>query len=227
MSWRTVALGIGIVVALVVIVVIYQQVTQPTVLEIRPREVTADEVQYAVSELPAAFREGLSGSEAEVAKQLGLRDWAFDFTGGPFGCWIDIEETGQQTAGPLPSRKHPEMTINCDGKEGVLLFWFQPRITPQIPQPLKERFLGNKTGPPDLCLALDTNGKKTLRMANYGKPATPIVPLWFGWKDAEVKEQLDPVILKAAQTATILVIEATEKDVSNPRRVKLFITAVK
>jgi hypothetical protein len=42
-----------------------------------------------------------------------------------------------------------------------------------------------------------------------------------------LRQQLNPVSLKPAPTARILVVEANEKDASNPGRVKLFITAGK
>ena len=51
------------------------------------------------------------------ARQLGLQAWAFDFTGGPFGCWIDIEETGQHTA-PSPYELLRTDNTRRDGADG-------------------------------------------------------------------------------------------------------------
>jgi hypothetical protein len=198
-----------------------------TSLEITPREVRSAELIYAVSELPAGFREGLSGSEPEMAKQLGLQVWAFDFKGGPFGCWIDIEEKGQQTAiSPFP--RSATARIGCEGEEGVLLFWFLPRTTPQMPQHLKDRFLSNTPKVPNLFIALDCNGKKTLDMSQYDNPDKPIVPLWFGWKEAEARTQAHTAVLEPEKLATILMIEATEREAAgSPKKVKLSLTVVK
>jgi hypothetical protein len=227
MSRRTVIWGSVILLGVALGVGVYLLATPPTVLEIQPREVTPEERQYAAGELSANVRKGLSGSEADAADQLGLLIWAFDFKGGPFGCWIDFEETGQQTAtSPMP-RKYPNMLLTCDGKEGTLLLWLQPRTTPQMPQQLKDRFLRNEPQIPDLSIGMDSSGHKALRMADYEKPSGAITPLWFGWKEAGVKEHLSPATLKPEQTATILLIEATEKNTSNPRQVKLILTARK
>jgi hypothetical protein len=198
-----------------------------TSLEIKPREVTPAERVQAVAQLPIGFREGLAGPESEIAKQLGLQVWAFEFKGGPFGCWIDIEEDGQQTA-KSPYPRSPESWIGCEGKEGVLLFWFLPRTTPQMAQHLKDRFLGNTPQVPNLFIALATNGKNTLDMSQFDNPDPPIVPLWFAWKDADVREKPRGATLKPGETATILLIEATEKGAGGrPRNVKLSLTAVK
>lgn len=199
---------------------------QPTP-EVKPRDATPAERAHAVAQLPAGFREGLAGPESEVARQLGLQVWAFEFKGGPFGCWIDLAEDGQQTA-RSPHGRNPQTRIGCDGDEGVLLFWFLPRTTPQMPQPLKDRLLGNTPQVPNLFVGLATNGKKTLDMSQYDNPDKPIVPLWFGWKDADVREQPRGATLKPGEAADVLVIEATEKGAEGkPRKVKLSLTAVK
>src|SRR4051794_9138512 len=177
-----------------------------TSLEIKPRDVTPDERAHAASQLPGGFREGLAGPDSEIAKQLGLQVWAFEFKGGPFGCWIDIEEEGQQTA-RSPHPRNPQTRIGCEGEEGVLLFWFLPRATPQMPQHLRERFLANAPQVPNLYGGLASNGKKTLDMSKYDNPDKPVVPLWFAWKDADVREQPRGATLKTGELAAILLIE--------------------
>jgi hypothetical protein len=198
-----------------------------TSLEIKPRDVTPAERARAVSLLPSGFRQGLAGSEDEIAQQLGLQIWAFEFKGGPFGCWIDIEEVGQQTA-TSPYPRNPVSRVSCEAEEGALLFWFLPRTTPQMPQHLKDQFLKKAPQIPNLFIALATNGKKVLDESQYGNPRKPIVPLWFAWKDADVREQPHAVMLKPGESATILGIEATEKGaVGKPRGVRLSLAAVK
>src|SRR4051812_28419362 len=97
MHWRQLSATFILVVGLALALAGCRGGTAKT-LTIAPREATADEVAQAVARLPGGFREGLAGADADVAKQLGLRVWAFDFHGGPFGCWIDIDEEGQKTA---------------------------------------------------------------------------------------------------------------------------------
>ena len=226
MNRGTVAWGSGSLLGLTLLAGGCRKTAAPAVLEIQPREVSPDELKYAVTQLPTGFRDGLSGSEAEIAKQLGLRVWAFDFKGGPFGAWIEIEETGQQTA-QSPFARTPGMTLRCDGEEGMLLFWFQPRITQQMAQPLKDRLLGNEPQVPNLFVAVETDGKRTMRMEQHGNPDKPVVPLWFGWKEAELTEQASPATLNSGEYAAILLIEATEKIADNPRRAKLVFTVQK
>ena len=97
-----------------------------------------------------------------------------------------------------------------------------------MPQHLKERFLANKPQVPNLFIALTTNGKNSLEMSQYDNPDKPIVPLWFTWKDADVREKPLGATLKPGESATILQIEATEKGAAGkPRNVKLLLTAVK
>ena len=83
-------------------------------------------------------------------------------------------------------------------------------------QHLKDRFLKNVTQVPNLFVALDTNGKKTLDMSQYDNPDTP-VPLWFEWNGADVREQPRAATLKSGESATILLIEATEKGAEGKR----------
>jgi hypothetical protein len=196
-------------------------------LQIRPREVTPDERALAVSRLPEGFREGLTGNGSEIAEQLGLPVWAFDFTGGPFGCWIDIAEEGQQTF-PSPHPRNSATRIRCEGEQGVLLFWFLPRTTPQMPQHLKDRFLKNTPEVPDLFVGLATNGDATLNMGRYPGRDKPSVPLWFGWKEAAVRTQAEVALLRPEGSATVLRIEATERGAEGrPRKVTLSLTVVK
>ena len=64
-------------------------------------------------------------------------------------------------------------------------------------------------------------------MDTEGNPEKPLVPLWFGWKEAELKEQASPATLHAGENATILLIEATEKVADNPRKAKVVFTVQK
>jgi hypothetical protein len=192
--------------------------------DIKPRDARPDEVGQALAGLPKNFREGLTGTDAEIARQLGLQAWAYDFTGGPFGAWIDIEEEGQQTAkSPMP--KNGTMRLNCDAEAGVLLFWLQPRTTRDMSPELKKRMLADKPPVPNLFIGLTTNGKPTLDLSRYDNPDQPIEPLWFGWKLATVETDRDVATLKDGQEKVILEIRATEAN--TPRKAKLVLTVVK
>jgi hypothetical protein len=97
-----------------------------------------------------------------------------------------------------------------------------------MPQHLKDRFLENTPQVPNLFIALSTNGKTHLGTSEYDDPHKPIVPLCFGWKDADVREQPNGATLKREETAAILLIEAMEKGVEGRRKsVKLSLTVVK
>jgi hypothetical protein len=185
----------------------------PMNLEIGTRPPTGAELKRAVTDVLGEFHLDLPGSSEEIAKQLGLRLWAFDFNGGPFGCWTEMDDSGERSRDP--SREGA--TVPCDSKTGTLLVWLQPRVTQQMPVDLRNKLLSNKPAVPNMVLVIEANDKSIDRYEDNRNSKTPIVPLWFGWKDVDLKELVERKTIKPGEAASLVRIFAKEKDAANPR----------
>lgn len=183
-------------------------------VKVTPGEATDEEIKHVISELPEGFRAAQPDTSPVSAKKLDLHVWAFDFDGGPFNMVIE-------TIGGEPSDRlnYREPRLHIDGERGRLLIWLQPRESPKMAAELREKFHSNKPQVPNLSFGIEANGRLATRADNYGKLNEPVVPLWFGWKDADVKASLTPVALKVREVASVLRIEACEKGVPSPRKI--------
>jgi hypothetical protein len=186
---------------------------KPKLLTITPRDATADEIRYAITQLPEGFRAALPDTNPANAARLDLRVWAFDFVGGPFD--MVIETLGAES----DQVNFREPRLRCDAERGRLLIWLQPRESAKMAPELRDKFRANKPQVPNLAIGIDTNDRTTLRMSSSGNPDKPVVPWWFGWKDADVRETTAPLALKVREVGSLLRIEATEKGVANTRKV--------
>lgn len=200
------------------------QAAQLAILQIRPSKLTTSEWKRAVAELPAVFREGLTGTDEEKARAVGMLAWAFEYENGPILCWIEVGETGQQTVEIATSvlRAYSNPSTKAHGR---VLLWLQPRSSSAMRPEIRDRLAKNPNQVPDYFLALapdDTPVRQWSRNPGFGKPQ---VPLWFGWGQADLKETSDAVTLKAGAEGTILLLEATEKGVAAPRGAKLVLKA--
>jgi hypothetical protein len=194
-------------------------------LEIRPAKLTAEEWKHVLAELPEVFRIGLKGSDEENAQALGLRSWAFSYEGGPLQCWFEIQETGQKTfESRIPG---PGTSYASDKEKGRILLWLQPRSAKEMLPEVRKRLEKEPKQVPDYFLQLDIGGERRLQMALYPGFAQPKIPLWYGWAMADVKVLSDLTALKAGESGTALVIEATEKGTAKPRTVKFALKAMR
>jgi len=199
---------------------------KPKPLNITPRDPTVDEIKHALRQLPEGFRAALPDAASPTmdpanAGRLDLHVWAFDFDGGPFD--MIIETIGAESGGI----NWREPRLRCDAERGRLLIRLLPRESSKMAQELRDKFRSNKPPVPNLSFGLDANDRSILRQDSFGNPDKPVVPLWFGWKEADVHESKTPVTLKAGEAGNLLRIEATEKDVANPRKIILSLQAVK
>ena len=72
---------------------------EPPKDRVRPVALTAEDWKTALPrEYPAVLRRGMS--DEQLAKDLDLQAWAFEFNGGPLYCWLEFEESGQKTVAP-------------------------------------------------------------------------------------------------------------------------------
>jgi hypothetical protein len=193
------------------------------VLKITPRDPTAEEIKHAITQLPEGFRDALPDTNPAQAARLDLNVWAFDFEGGPFN--LIIETIGAESNDKVNMR---EPRLRCEGERGRLLIWLQPRDSSKMAPELRDRFRPNKPQVPNLVVGIDSNDQQTLRATtSFGSRDKPLVPLWFGWKRADVHESKSPATLKVGEVASILRLEATEKDVEKPRKIILSFQAAK
>lgn len=196
---------------------------KPPLFRMTPREATHEEIEHALTQLPEGFQTALSHTNPSNAARLDLHVWAFDFEGGPFSTII--ETTGAESSDKLDFR---EPRLKCDAERGRLLIWLQPRESNKMAPELRDRFRTNKPQVPNLAIGIDANDRSTLRMTtSFGHPDKPIVPLWFGWKDADVQEARMPLSLKVGEVGSFLRIEAVEKGSANPRKVVMSFQAAK
>ncbi len=194
---------------------------KPKLLTITPRDATQEEIKHAIAQLPEGFRTALPDMNATNASRLDLHVWAFDFEGGPFN--MIIETTGAES----DAINWREPRIRCAADRGRLLIWLQPRESQRMAAELRDRFRSNKPQVPNLTVGIDTNDRSTVRDDNFGNPDKPVVPLWFGWKEADAKESKTPLTLKVGEVGSLLRIEAIEKSFEHPRKIVMSFQAEK
>jgi hypothetical protein len=157
--------------------------------------------------------------DAEELAHLGrLQAWAFEYTGGPIRCWLEIEETGQQTMtdgeppGKDPQAKRGRKIAAKEGKIALVI---------------------RETGIDDMfVVALWYFGERE-------KSSMPVwflkKPLWFAWDGFAAHDQTPlsgrPASPEEGRELTLHVWDRTElngsdgADSSPPRRVILRLKA--
>jgi hypothetical protein len=196
---------------------------KPVAMHFEPAQVQPEELRHVLSELPAPFRQDLAGTDEERARDLGLRVWALEYSGGPILCWLSVEETGQRTfaLSNFPDSARTSYQ-GSDAESGRILLWLQPRASREMNPQVKQRLGRNEPQVPNLVLGFDIAGAPKIRASDFG--SGPVVPLWFGWDEAALNEVSRPLTLTSGGEATMLLVEATEgkpREGVPPRTVKL------
>jgi hypothetical protein len=190
-------------------------------LRIRPAQVSTADWKRALTELPAIFREGLTGTDKEKAHGMGLLAWAFEYENGPVMCSIDVWESGQQTvAGGIHRTGFPSAKT-----QGHILLWLQPRSSSAMAKGIRDRLGKDPKQTPDYHLGLVIDDGRAAYWSHWPGFNKPQVPLWFGWPKADVKQTADQATAKEGAEATMLRLEASDGAPLAPRGVQLVLKA--
>jgi hypothetical protein len=196
--------------------------TEPPLETGDPATVPGDVLKTMLEGVPAEVRRGQT--DVELARDLGIRAWVIEFTGGPISCSLDVKETGQQTTetrlpGPVG------FSYTCQGDAGRIYMGFRPGASERNASARSQR-LAKRLNRGDTVHQLFTlfgaaSSRETA--ADPGKPRW-----WASWNDVSLKETARETNVKGRTEVTLLAIEATEKDPppgAQPRQVKLALKA--
>jgi hypothetical protein len=189
-----------------------------------PGNIPAKELSAMLKGVPDALRR--DKKDVQLARELGIRAWAVDFTDGPMICWLEIEETGQRTIEPRPYGGPGEIFLmGTDAARGRILWWFRPGAHSKNPSARSRRImqrLGTSAEGISEIMAISGAG-----LGGFDEAAEPPVPrLWSSWNDVTMKDLSRPAKVRPGEETTLFAIEATEKEPpqeSKPRKVKLML----
>jgi hypothetical protein len=172
-------------------------------------------------QLPEVFWKGIS--DEDLARELNLRVWAFDYQGGPIACRVDVEETGQDTMKRLGKKS---LHAGLDDRNGPS-HWEakEGRICLSMRRTLSQRMvkIGNQLGRDGSSEAVveEFTGPRKSGTTGYDFPF-----LWFHWDGATLKEEVGKLSPVADEEVTVFTVEATElTQDAKPRKVKLIFKA--
>jgi hypothetical protein len=190
---------------------------------IRPVALTAEDWKAALArEYPAVLREGMS--DEQLAKDLERQAWAFEFTGGPLRCWVEVEEAGQET---MPPRQPSQGEWECDAREGRCVFSVGREASERMKRIMQKlgKDAHSESVTVDLRFRSPADGRSGSFGASHGGP-----PLWYGWPgEKSFAVRADPVGAATEEVFTIVRLECAEpapakKDA--PRKVVLVLKGV-
>ena len=154
--------------------------------------------------------------QAELARDLGIRAWGVDFAGGPFLCWLEIEDKGQKTKRRMHEQPEgPPIDWVCSAERGRLLLWFLPGASEANPSGRSRRIMSRLkaadrfAGAIPEVFGLQVVGGPNVVFELHGDPKTPA--LWSPWNDVSIKEVPRPTPVRVNGEVTLLEAEATEK----------------
>ncbi len=175
---------------------------------VRPVALTEEDWKTALPrEYPAALRRGMS--DEQLAKDLELQAWAFEFNGGPLYCWLEFEESGQKT---VASRLEFSAFVpgSWDIRAGRIVF--------SVGRAASERMKGimqkvDKDADPDVvAFNLRAHDPAEGKSGTHGYSLGGS-PLWFGWSGGEKKwiVRADPIAAAGeGEVFTLVRVECTE-----------------
>jgi hypothetical protein len=139
-------------------------------------ELTEEDRKVALPrEYPAGLRRGMS--DEQLARDLDLQAWAFEFSGGPLRCWVEFEESGQQT---MPAREPAQGGWDCDAGEGRVIFSVGRGASERMKRIMQQ--LGKDADPESVSFNLRFRSPSEGQSGSFGK-SHGNSPLWFGWPD--------------------------------------------
>ena len=187
---------------------------------VRLAQLTADDWKSALPrDYPAPLRQGMSNEQ--LARDLELQAWAFDFNGGPLLCWLEFEESGQKT---MPAREPAQGDWECDAKDGRIVFSVGRGASDRMKRIMQK--LGKDAHPESVTFNLKfrpAEGKSGSFGTSHGSST-----LWYGWPGEKTfVVRADPVITaNEGEAVTLLRVECPEPSPANkdmPRKAVLIL----
>jgi hypothetical protein len=190
-----------------------------------PAQLGPEELKLLLEGLPQSLLP--DRADAQLARDLGIRAWVVEYTGGPIAeYWLEIEETGQQT---MPKRKpEPPFVMACKAPTGRLLLGFRPGASKANPSVRSQQLLKRLSEQERYDgIAYEWRfGVIGDSMEHEG--GTETTPrLWSGWHDVAIKELSRTATVKQGEAITLLAVEAVDQpeNAAKPRKVKLVLKA--
>jgi hypothetical protein len=147
-------------------------------------------------------------TDRQLARDLELQAWSFEFNGGPLRCWLEFEETGQKA---MPARAPSQGEWECDAKEGRIVFSVGRAASERMKVIMQK--LGKDADPEAVTLNLRFRSPNEGRGGSFGTSHDGS-PLWFGWSgDKNLVVRAEPVAaVGEGEAFTILRLECAEPD---------------
>jgi hypothetical protein len=184
-----------------------------------PGNLAESDLKAIVVDVPAGLRK--DRTDLQVARELGTAGWVVDYAGGPFACWMDVEETGQNTSPPrLPGEKGIDWLAQAES--GQIVFCFRPGASAHNMSARSQRIVALLGPGESVDQVVSFSGVVSSRKT----AGNPLMPLWWSaWDDVSLQEsRAASKTIAAGQTVALLIVEASEKNPpagAQPRKVKL------
>jgi hypothetical protein len=201
-----------------------QKLEPPLFVGVRWVAGTEEEEAALVSHLPEQIRK-LFGNDFNCFSDLEGKAWAFEYTGGPVRCWLEIEETGQSTAPKRYPPPAPDGPGEWEGKgaKGRIVLWMRRDGSERVNQVLRRAGrdpLDTSTVSIGCTITSDKGGSNSAASLEN--------PLWYGWKEHTFVPPPGPLQLPSEvplpddKPGVVLEGKATEAvEEGRPRQVKL------
>src|SRR5262245_7579158 len=127
-------------------------------------------------------------ADAQLARDLGIRAWVVEYTGGPIAeYWLEIEETGQVT---MPKRNpEPPFVRGCEAPTGRFLLGFRPGASKANPSVRSQQLLKRLSEQERYDGIAHAWRFGVIGDSVEQSSATETTPLlWSGWHDVAIKE---------------------------------------
>jgi hypothetical protein len=178
-------------------------------LWVRPAKLTAEDWKSALPrDYPDRLRQGMS--DEQLARDLDLQAWAFDFAGGPLRCWLELEEAGQATVPPRqPAQGYGEW--ECDADAGRLVFSVGRGASERMKKIMQKA--GKDAFPESAAFTLRFRSTPPGKSGSFGM-SHGSSPLWFGWPAEARKFDVQTPAAEGAHEGepfTLLRVECVEQ----------------
>jgi hypothetical protein len=197
-------------------------VTEAVKRGVRPIALTLEDRKNALPrDYPEFLRAGMT--DERLAQDLELQAWAFDYSGGPLRCWLEVAEVGQKTM----SIRHPTEGYGdwvCPAEAGHLVFSVGRGASERMKVLMQKQ--GKDAFPESMTFNLKLRSNPVGKSGSFGT-STGDSPLWYRWPGADKKltVKADEIeAYKLEEAFTIISIECTEQEPAkkgSPRKATL------
>jgi hypothetical protein len=190
---------------------------------IQPAQMTAEDWKAA---LPRDYPDPLRGgkTDEQLARELELEGFAFEFRGGPIHWWFEVTEDGQNT---LPADKPVAKSDNATTAEGRLVVAVGRGASQRMKAVMQKA--GKDAFPESVGFQFGVRGYPGGGGGTSGK-SYDNNPLWYGWSGEKTVKATASTIeaAKPGDTVTVLTLTCEEPmpaDKAKPRKVMLTLKA--